>query len=86
MSGPKRQVAPCLDWTRLPPGRAARGPLGGKVELCALTGATAPPTGYKTACSAGSHRLQVTKFGRRVGENVLREEKMELMDKSIVAR
>ena len=51
------------DWTRLPAGRAARGPLSEKIEprawkieLCALAGAAAPPAGQKTAFSAGLHR------------------------------
>ena len=51
------------DWTRLPAGRAARGPLSGKIKLCArkielraLSGAAAPPGGQKTAFSAGLHR------------------------------
>ena len=69
MSGLKGMVTPCpekkmaSDWTRLPAGRAARGPLSGKTELCArkielraLSGAAAPPAGQKTAFSAGMNR------------------------------
>ena len=64
------------DWTRLPAGRAARGPLSGKIKLCArkielraLSGAAAPPGGQKTAFSAGLHRSsgKIQALGKRKG-------------------
>ena len=64
------------DWTRLPAGRAAKGPLSEKIKLCArkkelraLSGAAAPPGGQKTAFSAGLHRSsgKIQALGKRKG-------------------